>query len=472
MNAHTGEIRVLLVAPHYAQRISRVAQTTIGPPLGLAYLAAGLERCGIAVTILDANAERLSDEQTVARIVHAAPQVVGLTAVTPTVDQAGALCESVRRQLPETLTMMGGIHPTILPAPTLEKFPALDLIVRGEADQRLAELLKGWAEGRAWRDFPGVSFRDENGRPASTPDAALVEDLDALPLPARHLLPMHRYRSPDGDRFTTMVGTRGCPQNCIYCSVGLAFGRRLRLRDPRSIVAEMDECRARYGTRVFGFIDDTFTSEREWVVRLCEALLAAPTRTRWFCLTRVDKVDPELLRLMRRAGCFKVEYGLESGDPDVLAFLQKGIEPRQVLDAFRWTREAKLDSMAFVMLFSPAETERSLQRTRELIWQADPDYLQVSFCTPYPGTRLARLYAERGVELPDDWRRYVFLVDPPPAHPLFSRERMLWWQRNLLRAFFLRPRTIGRIVGAAVRNGGWRGFFRTARLSLRSLLRG
>ena len=459
-----GDTRVLLVAPNYHQRISNVAQTTVGPPLGLAYIAAVLEQRGFEVSILDANALDLDEQATVDAMVAGTPRVVGFTAVTPTVDQCGRLARLARERLPRCLMVLGGIHASALPEQTLRRLPAVDLVVRGEADTRFAQILEALEAGDDPAEVAGISFRDAAGEPISTPPGTAVEDLDALPFPARQLLPMERYVSPDGHGFSTILGARGCPGRCLYCSVNQLFGLRLRNRAPQLVAQEMASCHQRFGTRTFGFLDDTFTTNRRWVLQLCHALEAAglPGKVRWFCLTRVDRVDPELLAAMRAAGCFKVELGIESGDQRVLDALGKGTKTQQVLDAFAWAREAGMETMAFVMLFSPDETPGSLRATRDLIFAADPDLWQASFCTPYPGTEMAARCRRRGIEVSDDWSRYIFLTDPVMQHPLFSRGEMLAWQRSLLRSFYFRPRIALRLLHHALRGGQWRGFLRSA----------
>jgi len=470
----SGQITVLLVVPNYSERISNVAQTTVGPPLGLAYLAGGLLQQGIEVSILDANALGLSEGLTVEAMVESGAGVVGFSAVTPTIDQCGRLAGLLRARLPDCLLVVGGMHPTAAPEDTLERYPAFDLVVRGEADTRFAEILEALAADQDPDQLAGISFRDPgDGKVISTPLPPLT-DLDALPLPARHLLPMERYIGPDGDRFTTIVATRGCPGRCIYCSVNQSFGRRLRHHDPQRVAQEMALCRERFDTRVFAFVDDTFTSDRQWVLRLCDALRTSGLHgsVRWFCLTRVDRVDPELLAAMREAGCFKLELGIESGDQRILDYLGKGTRTGQIVEAFKWARRAGMKTFGFVMLFSPLETAESLRATRRLIFEADPDLLQVSFCTPYPGTRLADLFAKEGIPFQQDWSRYVFLKAPVMEHPRFSRQQMLDTQQNLLRSFYLRPRTALRLALGSLADGTWRGFARTARAALFSLLKG
>ena len=464
---------MLLVVPNYSERISNVAQTTVGPPLGLAYLAGGLLDQGMEVSILDANALGLSEAETVEAMKEAGATVVGFSAVTPTIDQCGRLAALLRARLPACLLVAGGMHPTAAPEDTLERYPAFDLVVRGEADTRFGEILTALATGQNPDQLAGVSFRSPRGNSIISTPLPPLTDLNALPLPARHLLPMERYIGPDGDRFTTIVATRGCPGQCIYCSVNQSFGRRLRHHDPRRVVQEMALCHERFNTRVFAFVDDTFTSDRQWVLQLCDALRSSGLqgKIRWFCLTRVDRVDPELLAAMRGAGCFKLELGIESGDQRILDYLGKGTRTDQIVQAFQRARQAGMKTFGFVMLFSPLETPESLQATRRLIFAADPDLLQVSFCTPYPGTRLAQLFAEEGIPFHQDWSRYVFLKVPVMEHPRFTRQQMLDAQQDLLRSFYFRPRTALRLALGSLRDGTWRGFARTARAALFSLLK-
>ncbi len=435
-------------------------------------MAAVLEQRGFDISILDANAFGLNDQATAEAIAEQKPHVVGLTAVTPTVDQCARIAGLVRGLLPGCLIVLGGIHPTVSPEDTLARADGADLVVRGESDTRFAGILEALARGEGLDELEGVSFRDGAGQVKSTPLTARLEDLDALPEPARHLLPMERYIGPDGARFTTMVGARGCPGRCTYCSVNQSFGLRLRNRAPALVAQEMANCHTRHGSRVFGFIDDTFTTNRKWVIELCGELQRAGLHNelRWFCLTRVDRVDPELLSIMKGAGCTKVEMGIESGDQGVLDSLGKGTTTAQVVQAFHWARQAGLETLAFLNLFSPEETAASLKNTRELLFKADPDLLQASFCTPYPGTDLARLCEEAGITASSDFSQYVFLTGPVIDHPRFTRQQMLAYHQGLLRAFYFRPRTIARILRSAAKSGAWRGFARTALTSSMSLL--
>ncbi|MCZ7581865.1 MAG: B12-binding domain-containing radical SAM protein [Deltaproteobacteria bacterium] len=307
-----------MTVPNYSVRIDRVAQTTVGPPLGLAYLAAVLRARGYDVSILDANALRLSDTESVRRIVAARPDAVGWTCATPTVDQCARQAAAVREQS-DALLALGGPHVTAAPVETLEKYGAFDVLVRREAEIRFPELLAKTNEGASW-DITGLTYRAPDGRVVSTPEPTETVDLAELPFPARDLLPMDRYTGPDGGRVTTMIAARGCPASCAYCYVPRAFGKTMRIRPVDHVVAEMEECLQKYGTRNFNFIDDTFTTDKRWVLDFCEALTRRDLHRRihWLCLTRVDMVNEKLLRAMKAAGCLRVEMGIESGDDAIL----------------------------------------------------------------------------------------------------------------------------------------------------------
>ena len=214
-----------------------VAQTTVGPPLGLAYLATELEKRGVRVSILDANALRLSDEEVRRRIVELKPGILGLTAVTPTVDQCAGIAAQVNKFLPETTVLLGGPHATATPVETLEKFDAFDYLVKGEAEFRLPGMVDALKSGKNLLGFDGVSYRDGDGQIVDVAETGDRVDVNEISLPARHLLPMNLYTGPDGGRLTTMAATRGCPPAApiAWCPLfsDESFGPESREASPR-----------------------------------------------------------------------------------------------------------------------------------------------------------------------------------------------------------------------------------------------
>jgi anaerobic magnesium-protoporphyrin IX monomethyl ester cyclase len=468
--------RLVLVNPPFQARIKHIAQTSLGPPLGLAYVAAVARQAGHAVSILDANALGLGLEATVEAALRLSPDVLGLTAVTPTVPLAGAIAAGLKARRPDLAVVLGGPHGTALPQRTLNELPALDVIVRGEAEGTILPLLERLGSGAGLtQPLPGVAFRAPGGGVVDGGVAEPVADLDALPLPARDLLPMRAYRCPDSDAFSTLLAMRGCPYPCAYCAVPFTSGKRMRYRDPRAVAEEMDRVARDFGVRFFSFIDDTFSVDRQWVERFIAALeaLGLPGRVRWICLTRADLVDRPLLAHMKAAGCARVEMGIESGSRAGMAFLRKRLAPEAVRSAFRAARSVGLSTMGFVILNVPGETQAEVDQTLALAREADPDYLQVSFLTPYPGTPLWDEARGNGWIRTEDWNEYRFLnaavlsVDGRPEAEVRAQGA------RFQRAFYLRPRTawkLGRLLVTGTSE--WRPLLRAAWNGVRAALAG
>lgn len=432
----------VLAVPSYQADIAGVAQTTVGPPMGIAYLAGALLAADEPVALVDGNAEGLAPEALAARILALGPRLVGFTAATPTLHACAATAEALRARGFSGPVVFGGPHPSALPADTLREVSACDVAVVGEAEGRIGPLVQALGAGRP-PDLPGVHWRSSgsirSGGPPPPPP-----DLDALAPPARHLLPTHLYRSPDSRRATTAVATRGCPAPCSYCQVPSLAGRRVRRRDPDAVARELHDLFAAGHDHV-NFVDDTFTWDDAWVRALCAALHRRP-RPSWQCLTRVDRVDAELLRVMRRAGCRRVEFGIESGTEQGLARLNKHVTREQLVTAFDAARRAGLETMALAMVNAPGEDAAAHRATGRLIARLDPDQLQVSVCTPYPGTPLYDEAREAGRLRTADWSRYRFLRDVVYDNGALSADAVHSARTRLLRRFYLRPRTIARTV--------------------------
>lgn len=446
---------VALVQPAFQARIEAVAQTTVGPPLGLAYLASACERAGLRTTILDANAERLGPDEAATRLAALEPSVVGTTAVTPTIGIAARLAAAVKERAGRRVpVIVGGIHATVLPEETLASHRAFDYAVRGEGEEILPALVRRLIEGATPAGVPGVAWRGAGGEVRVEVGSGRIDSLDALPFPARHLLPNHLYRSPESLRFTSLIATRGCPAACTFCAVPILHGKRLRTRSPDSVVREMELCASRFAARFLSFLDDTFTMDRAWAMALAREIrssLAVP-RLRWICLTRADRVDPELLDALRSAGCVRVEMGIDAGDPGTARAVRKGIGREEVLSAFRACRRAGLSTMGFAIIGYPNETVESMRATLALVREADPDYLQLSFAVPYPGTAMREEAIAKGLLATGDWNRYVFFARPVMRNPGLAAHEIAAMARRFQASFYFRPRKIARLATLVVRD--------------------
>jgi len=448
---------VALINPNYQRAIEAIAQTTVGPPMGLAYLAGALRAADINVRIVDANALRLGAAETIARSGFHDAELIGLTATTPTIDACYELSRGLRLCGYKGPVVIGGPHPSALPEQTLRTEHTLTAVCRGEGEQTIVELVRALREGRPMSDVPGMVVRDGEDV-VRTAERTETVDVDSLAPPARDLLPLPAYLSPDGSSTMTVIASRGCPAPCSYCAVPRHFGRHLRRRDPDQIADEIEGLVKAHNTRWIDFIDDTFTWNRRWVLALCEALTSRGLhkRIQWLCLTRVDRVDLELLQAMRQAGCRRIEMGIECASPDALEALKKGIDEDQVIDAFQTARKAGMETLAFAMVNVPGESLDDIERTRKLLAKARPDFLQLTFCTPYPGTPLYVEALAKGMLRTTEFKDFRFLRKVVLDNGVLSRRQVLDAHKRLQRSFWLSPGTVLRMSKRALTEPGAR----------------
>ena len=265
------------------------------------------------------------------------------------------------------------------------QYPDTDIVIRGDATVAAAAI----AGGASLSDIPGISYRNQ-GRVVENADRSPLAEPDALPFPARDLTRNALYIRPDTGRpQTTIQAGWGCPFSCTYCLAPLVSGRRLKLRSPASIVAEIEECLCDHGIRDFYFRADTFTLQKSWVMELCTSLVQRGLDVAWGCNSRVDTVDAEMLAAMRRAGCWIVGFGVESGSDEILARIKKGATVDQARRAIHLCCAAGIRAYAFFMVGFPGETEVTARATLDLIRTIGADFIEMNVPVPFPGTPLA-----------------------------------------------------------------------------------
>jgi anaerobic magnesium-protoporphyrin IX monomethyl ester cyclase len=413
------------------------------PPIGLALLAAILDEKGYQISILDANALGLRPEEVVPLVAGA--DIIGLTAMTPTVTAALEIARRLKQAAPGRTIVMGGAHATLLPEETLRSAPEIDFIVRGEGDATIVDLLDAFSENRPVNDVPGLSYL-RDGTIVHTADRKMLPDIDNLPFPAYHLLPWDRYRPhpPHGISlpFAAVVTSRGCPYRCAYCSKPI-FGRKFRAQSAGRVAAELAYLKERFGVKEVAFYDDSFTLDRKRVHEIADAMLSAGLKLAWTCETRVNLVDLDLLRHMKQAGCYAVAYGIESASPEIIKTLCKDTTLEQVEAAVAASREAGLQVVGYFMLGSPGETPTTIRRTIDFARKLKVDFAQFSLTTPFPGTELYEIYMkDRREAVP--WESFIYAGTDNPATPVFEsggldRKTLKYWLRRAYRDFYLRP---------------------------------
>ncbi len=413
------------------------------PPLGLAYVAAVLEKAGHTVDIIDAPAERLTIEQINQRVIAGGVDAVGITVMTPTVSSAIATVKALKAANPNLFIFMGGPHATLLPQQLLEVVPELDSVVFGEGEITAPELVAA-IKKRDFKDILGIAWRDDKNIVMNPPRPHLT-DLDGLPMPAYHLLPINKYRPypPHGKRlpYMAIMTSRGCPYRCAFCSKPV-HGRKFLAKSPNAIIAEIEYLHNKFGIKELLFYDDSFTVDRKRVVELCDQMIKKRMNILWSCETRVNLVDKELLKNMAAAKCYIISYGVESGNQQILNNLKKDITIEQVETAFALTHDAKILTVAYFMLGSPGDDETTMRMTIDFAKKIDPDFAQFSICTAFPGTELADMAKKRGIELPD-WDRMSYVTSgarPVSLAESVTPEQLVVWYNKAYKEFYLRPR--------------------------------
>jgi radical SAM superfamily enzyme YgiQ (UPF0313 family) len=392
-------MRVLLINPYYP------ISETPSPPLGLAYLAAALSASGVEVKILDLVVYPYSPSRLRSLLESFNPQIAGITAVTMTVDHAVQVIKDVKSIHPDILTVMGGPHVSFCAPDTLQNHPELDIIVLGEGERTLVELTRAVAQGNGWERIEGLAYRRESEICFTAP-RALIQDLDTLPVPARQLLPLGRYRALGMP--ITMTTSRGCPFKCIFCAGRKMVGARVRYRHPAKVVDEL-EYLSRLSFHQINIADDLFTANHNHCLAICDEIIKRGLQLRWTSFARVDTVSEEILAKMKAAGCSAVSFGIESGNPAILKTIKKGITREQVVTAVQACRNAGVIPHASFILGLPGETPETIQETLEFGRQLQDLGLSFGFhlLAPFPGTEVREESTKLGIHiLTDDWTQY------------------------------------------------------------------
>ena len=364
------------------------------PPLGLCYAAAAFEAAGADVRILDYIVRHYSAEKLVAELTDFEPDVIGTTSVTLNFFAAANILKTAKEHFPDSVTIMGGPHVSFDYHNTLKRYPEIDIIVAGEGEQTIMELLPAIHERNIWSTINGIAFMDK-GVVHSTGTRELIHDLDRLPLPARHLLPMSRYLAMGFP--INIITSRGCPSKCIFCQGRRMVGSRVRSRDPRLVVDEIESLLA-FGFERINFSDDFFTSNFRRVKEICTEIRHRGLVFSWSVFARADSVTQELLRVMRDAGCDTVFFGFESGNQEMLNRIKKRIKLDRVRKAVADCKAIGMNVSGSFIVGLPGETMETLMDSHRFAQELDVNY-GYHFLAPFPGTDIKENIDQYDLEL-------------------------------------------------------------------------
>lgn len=442
-----------------------MAESAQYPPLGLLYLAASVRRQDptAEIRLLDAYDFRNSVDEIKPVIREFRPDILGLTANTWLWGDCLALAQSAKQARPKLHVTMGGYHLSIYPGESIMP-PAVDSIVIGEGEDVFPEMIARLAAGHSLEGLAGVWFKHQ-GQVVRNPPAGRIEDLDRLAFPERELLPTRRRYTFSTDpevRTTTMLSSRGCPYQCLFCN---SFGRYI-MRSPENVVAEMAVCRAQ-GFESINFVDDGFNIDLARTKRLCDRIEEASLGLTWSFRGRVDGMDEELAAKLARAGCRRVNFGMESGSDRVLELIGKRASVAEGRRAVRIVKQAGLSPVGYFIVGFPGETEAEFQATVRLAHESPFDYVQFNTLMIFPKTRLNGLAVEQGVLAADYFDRYLRNPTGRLMIPLWTADRpraeLIRMMRRAYRSFYLRPS----YVWARLREvRSWRELRKKARMAI------
>lgn len=447
-------MRIFIANPPFIKNFNRQvrwsAKTSGGlhPPIYLAYAAAVLAKKH-EVKLQDAVAEGKSREEFLEGIKGFEPDLVVMETSTPSIINDSGIAEEIKK-FSKTKVVLTGPHTSAMPERTLKE-SVVDAVTMGEYDYTLPEIAEAFEKGKPLRGIKGCAYR-EDSKIVINPKRELIKDLDKLPWPLRDQLPNEKYSdtlmtSP----LTFIVTARGCPFLCNYCNwPSTMFGHGIRKRDPMDVVDEVEHCVKKYRLKSYKFFDDTFTCDKNHVKIICNEIIKRKIKAKWICNARVDTLDEETMRLMKKAGCSLFKIGVESGDQDILDWIKKGTKIEQIREFFKLTKKVGIQTFASFMIGYPQETEETIKKTFRLAKEIGPDMAQFVILQPLPGTELWDWMQKEGM-IPKDvkWDKYITdegYVDLVFKHPRFSQDELREICSKLWKGYYMRPKYIAKRV--------------------------
>jgi anaerobic magnesium-protoporphyrin IX monomethyl ester cyclase len=423
---------------------------SVQQPLGLAYLAAGLEENSHEVKVIDAGVLNYDYHQIVSEIKLHGADIIGITSVTPNYVRTLDLATNLKKEL-DLPILVGGPHVTALTEETMEN-DCFDIAVLGEGELTTIDLIETIQTEDDLSKVRGIAYKHE-GRLIRTPQRPYMDNLDALPFPARHLLPSLNAYKPTPSAYrklpqATMITSRGCPYHCAFCDRSV-FGNRYRARTAGNVVDEMELLTTKYGAREIRFWDDTFNVDQQRVISICDEILRRGLDVTWTCLGRINHMNRAVLEAMAEAGCWQVDYGIESGNQETLNSITKGQTLEMVRKIVKMTNKAGIGVRGFFMLGLPGENEAAMTDTIKFAKSLDLTSAVFHITTPFPGTELYKTARDSG-ELRRDasYDEYMlgFSEDIPYVPRGLTAQRVKEFQSTAYRQFYFRPSFVAKRV--------------------------
>lgn len=442
------------------------------PPMGILYIGAELRKNSHHVHVIDADIDGLTEPEMADRILESEPDIVGFSLMTPQLPSTLQTCFELKQRRPKLPIVLGGAHIASTGDDVFSMEGAaecFDFAVNGEGELTMLEVLERMRDGAlpdCLEGIPGVIYRDSGGDVIRNCGRPFYKELDDLAPIDYGMVDVYKYKIPTlpGPPVVGLMITRGCPFKCTYCDAPITTGKKIRFHSPDRAVADIVRIHREFGVRGFSFRDSTFTAKKKWVVEFCEKLIASGVNIAWRCNTRVDCVTDELLAVMKRAGCHTINFGVESGHPEILKRIKKDVDLDRIYQAHKWTNKHGIRTYTTFLVGSPGETDETIRATIELAKKARPSMAMFFVTIGYPGTEMYTEAVSEGLVEPGWWREQKWDIDKNTAFekrwgwsadagaltiPGFDAER---WQKRATREFYLRPQFIWDTLVFTLRN--------------------
>jgi radical SAM superfamily enzyme YgiQ (UPF0313 family) len=430
-------MKICLISPPYNSAVKSVVGVS-SPPLGLAYIASVL-RQSHEVKIIDSNILNYTIGDVEEELRSFNPDVVGITSVTPSIYEAYKVAETAKKVREDSIVVLGGPHATFMPRQTMEECKYIDIIVRGEGEETTRELIENIEKGTPLIEVKGITFREKN-EIIDTEPRLFIKNIDNIPFPSRDLLPMHLYKF-NRVKYTTMLTSRGCPFKCSFCSSSRLFGGYWRGRSPENVLEEMKTVYEKYGIRNIEFMDDTFTLNQERAEKICDEIIKQGWDISWGASSRVDTLSKKLAEKMKKAGCWIIYLGIESGSQRILDAIGKRITLEQVKKAVKIVKDAGIQVLGSFIIGFLQDTKETINETIKFAKSLNLDYAQFSILTPYPGTPIFDYAKKNNMLLTENWSKYTAIEPIVKIEGASEKEIKALFQKSYI-TFYLRPRIV------------------------------
>lgn len=436
-------MNILLVNPSQASAYGKI-RPPVQMHMGLAYIAAMLEENGNSVEIMDVDAEGLSPWDIAKTAKEKCYDIAGFTVTSPTLSSALELAKEVKKRSPSTLTVFGGIHATVRPRETLS-FNCVDVVVKGEGEIAFKEIAESLKRKHGFSGVKGLFYK-RNGTLEETPPRPLIDNLDSLPFPARHLFKKKTYTYPDSLCRDTapMITSRGCPGKCAYCNVHQIFGNAFRARSAPNVADEIEFLVKKMRVKEIHIWDDNFPTVKKRVFEIRDEIAKRNLKVKFAFPNgiRADFLNEEIMKALKDMGTYSIAIGVESGSQEVLDRAHKGIKLRKIEEVFALAKKMKLETWAFFMIGLAGDNSQTVKQTIDFARRLDPDVAKFHILKPYPGTQVYAYLKSKNFILTEDYDK--FGIHTPPIHKLerLLPYEMLRWQKKAYKRFYLRPMTV------------------------------